>query len=87
LSVGSGQSIGRLTKTTGNWIASTPIPDQTFESREVRLEGLDKDLLAAFARKVIRWLPEERMSAAELLEEGDGFLTQWIGPELDEDDD
>jgi hypothetical protein len=36
---------------------------------------------------VIRWLPEERMSAAELLEEGDGFLTQWIGPELDEDDD
>jgi hypothetical protein len=72
------------TTTAGNWIASTPIPDQTFESREVRLEGVDKELLVAFARKVLRWLPEERMSATELLEEGDGFLTQWA--EADEDD-
>jgi hypothetical protein len=77
---------GELTR-TGNWIASTPIPEQTFESREVRLEGVDKELLVAFARKVIRWLPEERMSAAELLKDGDGFLTQWIDPELDEEDD
>jgi hypothetical protein len=69
---------------TGNWIASTPIPDQTFESREVRLEGVDKGMLVTFARKVLRWLPEERMSAAELLEDGDGFLTQWCFPEGDE---
>lgn len=50
----------------------------------MRLEGVDKELLIAFARKVLRWLPEERMSATELLEEGDGFLTQWA--EADEDD-
>jgi hypothetical protein len=47
---------------------------------------VDKELLVAFARKVLRWLPEERMSAAELLEEQDGFLTQWAGPEIDDDD-
>jgi hypothetical protein len=67
----------KLTATSGNWIASTPIPDQTFESLEVRLEGEDKELLVAFARKVLRWLPEERKSAGEFLEEGDDFLTQW----------
>jgi len=57
------------------------MPDQTFESREVRLEGVDRELLVAFARKAIRWLPEERVSAAELLDVGDGFLTQWDVPE------
>jgi serine/threonine protein kinase len=67
----------KLTTASGNWIASTPIPDQTFESLEVRLEGEDKELLLAFARKVLRWLPEERKSAGEFLEEGDDFLTQW----------
>lgn len=71
---------------TGNWIAPTPIPDQTFESREVRLEGVDKKLLVAFARKVLCWLPEKRISAAELLDEGDDFLTQWDVPDAEEDD-
>jgi hypothetical protein len=63
-----------------------PIPDQTFESLEVRLEGVDKELLVTFARKVLCWLPEERKSAEELLEEGDDFLIQWAVPEVVEDD-
>lgn len=79
--------MNKLTKTTqtGNWITSTPIPDQTFESREIRLKGVDKELLVTFARKVLRWLPEERISAAELLDDGDGFLTQCDFPGADED--
>ncbi|KAF2762278.1 protein kinase [Pseudovirgaria hyperparasitica] len=60
----------------GDWIAQTPIPDQTLESRETRLEGEDRELLLALARKVLRWLPEERPSAEDLY--GDGFLTQFM---------
>lgn len=59
----------------GNWIAATPIPDQTLESRETRLEGRDKKLLLALARKILRWLPEERPYAETLIEE-DEFLNQ-----------
>jgi hypothetical protein len=62
----------------GNWIASTPIPDQSLESRETRLEGSDQEILLAFARKVLRWLPEERPSAGELLAQDDEFLTQFM---------
>ncbi|KAG8157485.1 hypothetical protein KVR01_012527 [Diaporthe batatas] len=59
----------------GNWIAATPIPEQTLEGREKKLEGEDKDLLLAFVRKILRWDPKERPSAEELFE--DEFLTQW----------
>jgi hypothetical protein len=62
----------------GNWIASTPIPEQSLESRETRLEGRDQEILLAFARKVLRWLPEERSSAGELLAQDDEFLTQFM---------
>ena len=60
----------------GNWIAATPIPDQTLESRETRLEGEDKELLLTLARKILRWFPEERPTAGDLFE--DGFLTQFM---------
>jgi hypothetical protein len=62
----------------GNWIASTPIPDQSLASRETRLKGRDQEILLAFARKVLRWLPEERPSAGELLAQNDEFLTQFM---------
>jgi hypothetical protein len=60
----------------GKWIASTPIPDQNLESRETRLKGRDQEILLAFAHKSLRWLPEERVSAGELLAQDDDFLTQ-----------
>ncbi|OAP54361.1 non-specific serine/threonine protein kinase [Fonsecaea erecta] len=63
----------------GNWIAQTPIPDQSLETRERRLEGKDKELLIALVRKILRWLPEERPSAEDLF--GDEFLIQWISGE------
>lgn len=58
----------------GNWIAATPIPEQSLESRERRLQGKEHELLVALARKILRWLPEERPSAQELFD--DEFLTQ-----------
>ncbi|KAF6794987.1 protein kinase [Colletotrichum sojae] len=60
----------------GNWIAATPVPDQSFESRETRLEGRDKELLISLARKILRWVPEERPTAEELFE--DEFLRQCL---------
>ena len=61
----------------GNWIAATPIPDQTLESRERRLEGTEKEQLLALARKMLRWLPEDRPSPVILLEE-DEFLEPFM---------
>ncbi|OAA68199.1 protein kinase [Niveomyces insectorum RCEF 264] len=58
----------------GNWIAATPIPEQTLETRETRLAGEDKALLVALARKLLRWLPEDRPAAEDLLD--DAFLNQ-----------
>jgi hypothetical protein len=58
----------------GNWFAATPIPDQSLESRETRLQGRDSELLLTFVRKILRWLPEERPVASELWD--DEFLEQ-----------
>ncbi|KAI6830817.1 protein kinase [Hortaea werneckii] len=60
----------------GNWIAATSIPDQTLETREMRLTGDDRDLLLALVRKILRWLPEERPSAGGLYE--DEFILQFM---------
>jgi hypothetical protein len=57
----------------GNWIATTPIPNQTLESRETQLVGKEHALLVTLARKILCWLPEDRFSAGEPLE--DEFLT------------
>ncbi|KAF2218360.1 protein kinase [Elsinoe ampelina] len=60
------------------WIASSPIPTQTLESREVRLTSPSaKHLLLGFARRVLQWLPESRATAKELLE--DPFITTRLG--------
>ncbi|KAI6857506.1 protein kinase [Hortaea werneckii] len=60
----------------GTWIAATPIPEQTLETREMRLSGEDRDLLLALVRKILRWLPEERPSAEDLYE--DEFILQFM---------
>lgn len=60
----------------GNWIASTPIPEQSFDMREAQLKGEDHQLLLALVKKVFRWLPEERATAQDLTE--DPFLTQFL---------
>jgi hypothetical protein len=57
-----------------NWIATTAVPNQSFESRETRLDGEDKELLLKLVRKLLRWLPEERLSVQDLF--SDDFLLQ-----------
>ena len=51
----------------GNWIGATSLPNDSLEQSEVNLEGEDKALFLAFVRKMVRWRPEERCSAKELL--------------------
>ncbi|KAL2443830.1 hypothetical protein ABEF95_013480 [Exophiala dermatitidis] len=71
-------SASRYWDDQGNWIASTPIPNQSLETLESRLEGNDKELFFALIRKILRWRPEDRPSALDLLE--DEFLCQCIPP-------
>ena len=63
-----------LTQKVGNWIAATPIPDQSLETRERRLKGSNQELLLTFVRKILRWLPEERPTAQDIFE--DKYLVQ-----------
>ncbi|CAI6091188.1 unnamed protein product [Clonostachys chloroleuca] len=60
----------------GNWRASTPIPEQSFDMREAQLKGEDHQLLLALVKKIFGWLPEERATAQDLTE--DPFLTQFL---------
>jgi hypothetical protein len=57
--------LGETPTTTGNWIASTPIPSQTLESRVTRLHGQDKVMLLAFARKILQLLINPLLTFAE----------------------
>jgi hypothetical protein len=42
------------------------------ETREKKLKGKEQELLLKLARKILRWLPDERPSAEDLFE--DEFL-------------
>jgi len=55
----------------GNWVAEkhAKIPLVSLEEVETRLEGSDKTLFLQFIRSMLRWLPEERKSAKDLLED------------------
>ncbi|KAF2717604.1 hypothetical protein K431DRAFT_323022 [Polychaeton citri CBS 116435] len=49
----------RYSDPEGNQIATTSIPSQTLESREIRLQGKDGELLLVLVRKILKWLPEK----------------------------
>lgn len=51
------------------------IPQLSFESEEENLDSQDKSLFLGFMKSMLRWLPEERKTAQELLEE-DPWLNQ-----------
>lgn len=63
---------------SGNWIGSVPIPNESLESRERRLNSRDKERFLHFMRKVLRWLPEERPTAEKLLAEDEWLKGQPI---------
>ncbi|KAK2759103.1 hypothetical protein FQN54_003202 [Arachnomyces sp. PD_36] len=66
-----------------NWKGSIPIPEQSFEIRERRLQGEVRDFFLHFLRMALTWIPEERPSAEDLARHA--FLMQAIlaahGPE------
>ena len=53
------------------------IPVTSLEKVETRLEGRDKELFLQFIRSMLRWLPEERKTAKELLDD------PWLNERLD----
>ncbi|KAL4877116.1 kinase-like domain-containing protein [Aspergillus karnatakaensis] len=55
---------------TGTWNAHTmePIPTISLETLEKRLSGDEKELFLAFLRSMLKWLPEERLTAKQLLD-------------------
>ena len=45
------------------------IPPISLEGSEENLEGRNKELFLHFMRSMLRWVPEERKSARELLDD------------------
>ncbi|EZF36125.1 serine/threonine-protein kinase [Trichophyton mentagrophytes] len=52
---------------SGNWRGLAEIADVSFEESELYLEGRNKDIFIQFVRKMVRWEPNERQTARELL--------------------
>ncbi|PYH98321.1 kinase domain protein [Aspergillus ellipticus CBS 707.79] len=48
--------------------SSAPVPSVSFETLETRLTGEEKGLFLAFIRSMLKWMPEERKTAKQLLE-------------------
>ncbi|KAJ5587279.1 serine/threonine protein kinase [Penicillium hispanicum] len=51
----------------GNWRGATGIPSISLEKLEGNLQGASQELFLCFMRKMLRWRPEARASARELL--------------------
>lgn len=53
----------------GGWIASehATVPPVSLGNREKRLTGQEKELFLQFLRSMLKWLPEERRTARQLL--------------------
>lgn len=72
-----------LSHASGKWKDVVPLPDLTLEKLAVDIEGDDKEGFLRFLRRILRWLPEERPTAEELvfdpwLMEGLGFTEEQI---------
>ncbi|KAF4224820.1 hypothetical protein CNMCM6457_008881 [Aspergillus fumigatiaffinis] len=53
----------------GNWKGTIDIPPISLEKLEANLEGEPQRLFIQFLRKMLKWKPEERESARELLDD------------------
>ncbi|KAK2737832.1 hypothetical protein FQN57_007390 [Myotisia sp. PD_48] len=51
----------------GKWGDYAPIPDISLESLAEKLEGENKEGFLSFLRTILKWLPEERPTAEELV--------------------
>ncbi|KAL2863743.1 kinase-like domain-containing protein [Aspergillus lucknowensis] len=53
----------------GHWKGNPPLPPITFENTEEKLYGASKIAFLKFLRSMLAWVPDERKSARELLED------------------
>ncbi len=55
----------------GAWVAheESDVPLTSLESLEKRLSGTEKEFFLRFLRSMLRWLPEERKTARQLLDD------------------
>ncbi|EEP75786.1 predicted protein [Uncinocarpus reesii 1704] len=51
----------------GNWRGASPIPDVSLEKLSEKMYGGEREGFLAFLRRILRWLPEERPTAEELV--------------------
>ena len=53
----------------GGWkgAGGVDVPDMSLERAEIILAGEEKKCLLVFVRSMLRWLPEERRRASQLL--------------------
>ncbi|KAK2841617.1 hypothetical protein FQN49_006078 [Arthroderma sp. PD_2] len=61
----------------GRWRGLAPIPDISLEKLAEGIEGENKQGFLDFLRKILRWLPEERPTAGELM--FDPWLMEGLG--------
>ncbi|KAM5503253.1 hypothetical protein McaMca56_001178 [Microsporum canis] len=61
----------------GQWRGLAPIPEISLESLAEGIEGEDIQGFIAFLRRILRWLPEERPTAGELM--FDPWLMKGLG--------
>lgn len=54
---------------SGKWRGAAEVPKGNLEQAEKMLEGEEKKLFLDFVRKMLKWKPEERNSAKELLDD------------------
>ncbi|KAA6415085.1 MAG: kinase domain-containing [Lasallia pustulata] len=66
----------------GKWLGGLKLKDaSTLQVSEQRLEGKEKKLFLNFMLKMLRWLPEKRATAQQLLDD------PWLNsPSNDEED-
>ncbi|RPD62061.1 hypothetical protein L227DRAFT_573937 [Lentinus tigrinus ALCF2SS1-6] len=51
----------------GNWTGAADLPHDSLELSEDRLEGENKAQFLSFVRNMVKWRPEDRATAQELM--------------------
>ncbi|KFZ06297.1 hypothetical protein V501_07577 [Pseudogymnoascus sp. VKM F-4519 (FW-2642)] len=69
--IGRSETTGQCFDTNGTWIAQedAAIPLVSLDSLEKRLSGQEKQLFIQFMRSMLKWMPEERKTAKQLLDD------------------
>ena len=56
-------------KRLGKWNAGIPIPERKLEDTVTGLEGEKKEAFLDFVRGMLQWRPEDRKTAAQLVDD------------------